>query len=428
MRFFGTILLTMLWWHCSAALSKEMPVDPAVFFPRHAVHTEYIEVEPYVDVEPMTEKEKQTEYKSRLARFKVIIQSSKPSLLLQCARFELFNANQDQNNLHSVRQPMIMETYRGFHCWMKDDLVGSLVSQIGQLIGKWISEVIDGWIADSAQYLCCLLVWVCRMPDWPALVLREIGECILTKNSLVIVVCFSSLLTFCAEFFRQQKSKNRLSKHCEVRCLFGVIAAPTLLAFEFTVFHIFFTGVIEELCMLSSAVSSAVRGGILAGVGGFASAFAPLLGGLGLGVIGGTIGELSAFVGLLVFLVLGLRLLYELGFLVAVKSLHSILLVVECVYAPLDLLSASSSAAGAAVKNYAVIALYTVLSLGLLRVIIRLVFSEINPWCKVICAVVLLFAIRKILLKQVRRTLIGMRLLARSSDRRRPRVVLTRLA
>ncbi|HEY9790844.1 MAG TPA: hypothetical protein V6D22_10625, partial [Candidatus Obscuribacterales bacterium] len=47
----------------------------------------------------------------------------------------------------------INETYRGMHQWFNDDLVGNLFSQIGQLFGKWISELIDGWIADAVQFL-----------------------------------------------------------------------------------------------------------------------------------------------------------------------------------------------------------------------------------------------------------------------------------
>src|SRR4030095_1204817 len=49
------------------------------------------------------------------------------------------------------------ETYLGLHQWFSDDWVSNLFANIGQLIGKWITEFIEGWVADTVQFLTAFL-------------------------------------------------------------------------------------------------------------------------------------------------------------------------------------------------------------------------------------------------------------------------------
>lgn len=68
----------------------------------------------------------------------------------------------------------INETYRGMHQWYKDDLVGNLASNIGQLVGKWLSEFIWGACADCTrtvtQALCEIYSLSARPTLWSSLV------------------------------------------------------------------------------------------------------------------------------------------------------------------------------------------------------------------------------------------------------------------
>jgi Ca-activated chloride channel homolog len=45
------------------------------------------------------------------------------------------------------------ETYTGLHTFWGDDIISQLFANIGQLIGKWCTEFINGWLSDAVQFL-----------------------------------------------------------------------------------------------------------------------------------------------------------------------------------------------------------------------------------------------------------------------------------
>lgn len=45
------------------------------------------------------------------------------------------------------------ETYQGLHTFWGDDVISNLGANIGQLVGKWLIEFINGWFSDSIQFL-----------------------------------------------------------------------------------------------------------------------------------------------------------------------------------------------------------------------------------------------------------------------------------
>ncbi|MBX9724629.1 MAG: hypothetical protein K2X81_24705, partial [Candidatus Obscuribacterales bacterium] len=57
------------------------------------------------------------------------------------------------NNIMNGSMGAVNAEYQGLHQFWKDDIVGNLFQNIGQLVGKWLSEFIDGWLADTAQFL-----------------------------------------------------------------------------------------------------------------------------------------------------------------------------------------------------------------------------------------------------------------------------------
>ncbi|MBP7579112.1 MAG: hypothetical protein KA794_20515, partial [Candidatus Obscuribacter sp.] len=45
------------------------------------------------------------------------------------------------------------DVYQGLSAFWGDDIISNFFANIGQLIGKWLSEFINGWIADAVQFL-----------------------------------------------------------------------------------------------------------------------------------------------------------------------------------------------------------------------------------------------------------------------------------
>src|SRR6185437_17096838 len=172
-------------------------------------------------------------------------------------------------------------------------------------------------------------------------------------------------------------------------------AFPTLYAFEIQITNemikaIYFNSA-DQIGMLDSALASAVRGGILAGIGGLASAFAPLLGGAVAGGVGFMVGEVFAFAGLVVFLVLGGILIAELVYILVLKAIQTALLTAQYMFAPIFLVFFATpdteNVATGFVKAWVETSLWTFVWVGLLKILVIIMFSDYNPWGKILITV-----------------------------------------
>ena len=174
-----------------------------------------------------------------------------------------------------------------------------------------------------------------------------------------------------------------------------LLAFPTLYAFEIQITNEMIKAVYfnnpQQVNMLDTALASAVRGGILAGVGGLASAFAPLLGAAVGGAIGGLVGEVFAFAGLVVFLILGGILIAELVYILVLKAIQTALLTAQYMFAPIFLVFFATpdteNVASGFVKAWVETSLWTFVWVGLLKVLVIVMFSDYNPWGKILMAI-----------------------------------------
>jgi hypothetical protein len=318
------------------------------------------------------------------------------------------NPQASVSNLVNQSLGSINDTYRGLHQWFNDDWIGNLFSQIGQLIGKWISEIIDGWIADSVQFLGAFLrVFVLNpnvavnglngtQSDGISPFIRQAADVMYgIACDLLLLLFILAIWKYWAEA-AWRGAGNLMGAVGRLIFTAGLLLAfPTLYAFEIQITNemiqaIYFNNT-QQITMLDSALASAVRGGILAGVGGLASAFAPLLGGALGGAALGLVGEVFAFAGLVIFLILGGVLIAELVYILILKATQTGLLTAQYMFAPIFLVFFATpdteNVATGFVKAWVETSLWTFVWVGLLKVLTIVMFSDFNPWGKILMAV-----------------------------------------
>ena len=312
------------------------------------------------------------------------------------------------NNILNSSLGNINDTYRGMHQFFNDDIIGNLFSQIGQLIGKWISEIVNGWIADTVQFLASFLRVFVLNPniavnglngsanDGISPYIRQGADVMYgIAVDLLLLLFILAIWKYWAEAAWRGGS-NLMGAVGRLIFTSGLLLAfPTLYAFEIQITNemikaIYFNSS-DQVMMLDAALASAIKGGILAGVGGLASAFAPLLGGIAMGVVGGTVGELFAFAGLVIFMILGGILIAELIYILVLKAIQTALLTAQYMFAPIFLVFFATpdteNIASGFIKAWVETSLWTFVWVGLLKIMVIIMFSDYNPWGKILMAV-----------------------------------------
>lgn len=335
-------------------------------------------------------------------------QRARSTLVMQAAEQQRRNPQSDVNNLLTNSLGSINETYRGMHQWFNDDIIGNLFEQIGQLIGKWLSELIDGWIADTVQFLAAFLRVFVLNPNVAVNGLNGSPDDGISSyirqgaDVMYGIACDLLLLLFILSIWKywveasNRGAGNLMGSVGRLIATAGLMLAfPTLYAFEIQITNemikaIYFNSS-DQVLMLDSALASAVRGGILAGVGGLASAFAPLLGGIGLGVIGGTVGEIFAFAGLMIFTILGGILIAELVYILILKAIQTALLTAQYMFAPIFIVFFATpdteNVCSGFFRAWVETSLWTFVWVGLLKIMVIIMFSDYNPWGKILMSV-----------------------------------------
>lgn len=91
------------------------------------------------------------------------------------------------------------DTYVGLHTFWGDDITSQLFANIGQLIGKWLTEFINGWMSDAIQALVGLIkgLGTAEYPTFDgsdksagSTVVRGIQEAIRIGTFIVLIVLF----------------------------------------------------------------------------------------------------------------------------------------------------------------------------------------------------------------------------------------------
>ncbi|MBX9690333.1 MAG: hypothetical protein K2X27_26705 [Candidatus Obscuribacterales bacterium] len=312
------------------------------------------------------------------------------------------------NNILNASLGSVNDTYRGLHQWFKDDLVGNLFSNIGQLIGKWLSELIDGWIADTAQFLAKFLRVFVLNPNIAVNGLNGsqndgISPYIRQGADVMYGIAVDLLLLLfilCIWKFWADASwggaGNLMGPVGRLIFTAGLLLAwPTLYAFEIQISNemikaIYFNSA-DQVLMLDYALAQAVKGGVIAAGAGATSVFAPLLANLAIPVAGQFVGSLFYFASIMIFTILGGILIAELVYILILKAVQTALLTAQYMFAPIFLVFFATpdteNYATGFVRAFVETSLWTFVWVGLLKVMTIILFSDFNPWGKILIAI-----------------------------------------
>jgi hypothetical protein len=311
------------------------------------------------------------------------------------------------------------ETYLGLKAFYSDDVVSNLFANIGQLLGRWMTEWINGWVSDTVQFLTAFLrvfvlnpnVAVNQSNTGVGGGLDNISPYIRAGADVVYGIAVDLLLLlFILCIWKYwvdaawRGSTNLMGAVGRLIATAGLMLAwPTIYAFEVQITNemikaIYFNSA-DQVAMLDQAMASTIKAGLVAGVGLLANAFAPVVGSLAGGalsegaggLITGTVGDAVSFAGLVIYLLLGTILIVELIYILILKAVQTALLVAQYMFAPIFLVFFATpdteNVATGYVRSFVEVSLWTFIWVGLLKIMVILLFSDFNPWGKLLMAI-----------------------------------------
>lgn len=315
---------------------------------------------------------------------------------LQQAAYTSLNANLGAKN----------ETYQGLHQWWKDDLVGNLFHNIGQLFGKWLNEFVNGWIADTAQYLTRFLKVFVLNPNIAVNGLNGQGNDGISPYirqgadvmygiavDLLLLLFILCIWKFWADA-AWQGAGNLMGPVGRLIFTAGLLLAwPTLYAFEIQITNEMITAIYanepQQVLMLDYAMAQVVKGAAIAAGAGATSVFAPVLGQLATG--SQLTGSIFYFANTLVFTILGGIIIAELVYLIILKAIQTALLTAQYMFAPIFLVFFATpdteSYATGYVQAFVETSLWTFVWVGLFKILVIILFSNFNPWGKILISI-----------------------------------------
>ncbi len=314
------------------------------------------------------------------------------------------------------------QTYEGLAAFWGDDIISNFFANIGQLIGKWLAEFINGWVADAVQFLTGFLRIFVLNPNIAVngladnangnnAAVDDISPYIRQGADVMFSIAIDILLllfVLCIWKFWTEAAwrggGNMMGAVGRLIATAGLLLCwPTIYAFEVQITNemikaIYFNSA-DQVAMLDAAMAAAVKGGLVAGAGLLANATAPvagqvlggvLAGGVG-GVVLGTVGGIIAFVGLMIYLILGGILVAELVYILVLKAIQTALLCAQYMFAPFFLvffaLPDTESVATGFVRSFVEVSLWTFVWVGMLKIMVIIILSDFNPWGKIVMAV-----------------------------------------
>ena len=300
----------------------------------------------------------------------------------------------------------INNTYMGIKRFYADDFIGNLCQNIGQLIGKWISEWVNGFFADTVKFLMhCIEALILN----PFFALR--GICnpaphlgnptlffyIRSAIDLVYGVAGGFLLLSSLREVRRSKSspaeqKASIYQCCVIALL--LISGPWIYRVVFQLTDVFVTRsfVFAPECTrpIGDALCSALKGGLMAGAGMLAHAFAPFVGGAAGGLVMGLIGEIVALVGLIVYCGLSIVLILQLVYVLIAAIVQSFMFTLSIITGPIAFACGGTNRLQKFSAGYVTIwidlFLWLASSVLLITALRYVLFSDMNPWFKIMLA------------------------------------------
>jgi hypothetical protein len=314
------------------------------------------------------------------------------------------------------------DTYEGLAAFWGDDIISNFFANIGQLLGKWLSELINGWVADAVQLLTGFLrIFVLNpniavnglssVPGGPGQPVDDISPYVRQGADVMYGIAVDLLLLLfilCIwKYWAEAAWRGGGNLMGAVgRLIFTaglMLAWPTIYAFEIQITNemiktIYFNSA-DQVAMLDAAMAAAVKGGLVAGAGLLANATAPvagqvlggiLAGGPG-GLVLGTVGSIVAFAGLIIYLILGGVLIAQLVYILVLKAIQTALLTAQYMFAPIFLVffavPDTENVTSGFVRSFVEVSLWTFVWVGLLKIMVIIILSDFNPWGKLIVAI-----------------------------------------
>jgi hypothetical protein len=349
-------------------------------------------------------------------------QEPQTSLIQQMAEQDTTGVVTNVTNLligSNMGQPN--EVYDGIKNFWNNDVISNLFSNIGQLIGRWIDELINGWVADAVQFLTAFLRTFVLNPNIAVNGLQntpgggnsndDISPYIRAAADVMYGIAVDLLLLLfilCIwKFWVEASWRGGAGMMGAVGRLIAtaglMLAWPTIYAFEIQITNemikaIYFNSA-DQVVMLDSAMAAVIKGGLLATTGLVANAFAPVIGAVAGGALGGgagglvmgTVGDIVGFAGLIIYLILGGILIAELVYIIVLKAIQTALLTAQYMFAPIFLVFFATpdteSVATGFVRSFVEVSLWTFVWVGLLKIMVIIIFSQFNPWGKIVMAV-----------------------------------------
>ena len=313
------------------------------------------------------------------------------------------------NNILNGSLGSVNETYKGMHQWFKDDMVGNLFSNIGQLAGKWLTELIDGWIADTVHFLAKVLRIFVLNPNIAVNGLDGNGDDSISKYirqgadvmygiavDLLLLLFILCIWKFWAEA-SWKGAGNLMGPVGRLIFTAGILLAwPTMYAFEIQISNEMIKAIWfntpDQVLMLEHTLAQAIKGGLIAAGAGATMVLAPIASKLALGgTAGGLVGGTFYFASSLVFTILGGILITEIIYILVLKAIQTALLTAQYMFGPIFLVFFATpdteSYAVTYVKAFVETSLWTFVWVGLLKVMTIVMYSDFNPWGKVLVAI-----------------------------------------
>lgn len=306
----------------------------------------------------------------------------------------------------------INDTYMGIKRFWGDDIIGNLFQNIGQLLGKWISEWINGWVSDTVQFLTAFLRTFVLNPNIAVNGIQngpgagqtdDISPYVRAAADVMYGIAVDLLLLLfilCIwKYWADAAWRGGAGLMGSVgRLIFTaglLLAWPTIYAFIIQISNemiqaIYFNSA-DDIMRLDAAMASAVKGGLMAGAGLLAHAFAPVIAGGAGGLALGLVGEIVAFAGLVIYLIIGGILIAQLVYILVLKAIQTALLTAQYMFGPIFLVFFATpdteNVASGYVKSFVEVSLWTFVWVGLLKIMVIILFSDFNPWGKIVMAI-----------------------------------------
>ncbi len=299
------------------------------------------------------------------------------------------------------------DVYQGLHKWYSDDVVSRLFRSIGQLMSKWITEFVNGWICPAAQFLSGVLRTF-MLNHNVAIGNTDIDRGIRQVADIIYAIATDLLLLWfilCIwKYWTEAQWRgmvNIMSPVLRLITTTGILIAwPTLYTFVVQISNemikaIWFNSA-AEAAQLDTAIADSIRLGFIAGLAGLVKGIAPILGDAAYpiaiaGKFGPLAGDVISFVAGFIFTFLGGIIVVELISLIILKGIQTILLLAQYMFAPLFIVmfAAPDTEMYTTKFMYGFVAvnLWSFFWIGCLRILVIVMNSDYEPWGKILIAI-----------------------------------------